>query len=387
MAASTASASRPPRAEYGSLRALASKASTSRVLNLGVIADRHGDDPAHAAQPMFESAALNRCIVLKHRLRSNEAHLVGGGRTSATKLLFPYNWDDLGMGGRSVLVGERNYREAIAAEMGRSAQVSARDTLALDLIDSLPSLDPFLLREQLAHHDIRVADFYFDISESDVARMRAFVGAQIGTLIQLALGRGAAGGDELAAETERMVDAILSPDGAARLGVLRTLFGMEESEFAEGIFCWKGVLYYKWCLVLCDAKLTVLLDQIRALRLAGQADYEARAHLPGLQKELMRAVVAERRAVAETLARYDHAYAALTGQGSSGAFRDFLRDAPRMFIDLGERLGTLTHLQTYWQYRFGNGSSVELGAQEAITLLREFIAGLTHAKPAEVTWA
>jgi len=54
------------------LTTLERSASTARVLNLLAIHKRDPDDPELLAKPFFENRVLNRCIILKHRLRPHE---------------------------------------------------------------------------------------------------------------------------------------------------------------------------------------------------------------------------------------------------------------------------------------------------------------------------
>lgn len=51
--------------------------------------------------------------------------------------------------------------------------------LVLQLLDAVPSLDPFLLREHLRNNQIDVADCYFAISEGDQERMHNFVSQEM----------------------------------------------------------------------------------------------------------------------------------------------------------------------------------------------------------------
>ena len=90
---------------YRSLRALERTASTSRVLNLAALAVKHAGNPDHAAQPFFAAPALNAAVVLKHRLRANEAEVIHTPHRTATKLIVPFERSDLGLGGRSLFVG------------------------------------------------------------------------------------------------------------------------------------------------------------------------------------------------------------------------------------------------------------------------------------------
>ena len=54
-----------------------------------------------------------------------------------------------------------------------------RDLGVMRLMNSVPSLDPFLLREHLRNNEIEVAPCYFTISAGDQERMHAFVSAEL----------------------------------------------------------------------------------------------------------------------------------------------------------------------------------------------------------------
>ncbi len=65
----------------------------------------------------------------------------------------------------------------------------ARDMEVIELIDTLPSLDPFLVRETLRRAGHNIAPCYFAISQGDLERMHAYVGEAITELVEMALGR------------------------------------------------------------------------------------------------------------------------------------------------------------------------------------------------------
>jgi hypothetical protein len=77
------------------LTSLATSASTSRVLNLHLIAKRYTKDPLHKKSPLFTDYLLNRSILVKHRLRRDEVYLVPSSGGIATKIIFPFDCDDL----------------------------------------------------------------------------------------------------------------------------------------------------------------------------------------------------------------------------------------------------------------------------------------------------
>ena len=54
------------------------------------------------------------------------------------------------------------------------------------------------------------------------------------------------------------------------------------------------------------------------------------------------------------------------------AFRDFLLQAPDMFTRLGEQLGAIQHISSFWRYRFPPGEPRTLSSTELMDLLQDF---------------
>lgn len=159
--------------------------STSRVLNLLAVWRRHGRTDEWRDKPLFQTPALNRGLIIKHRLRRDEVDLFHVYRQSATKVILPIDLDDLRLGGRFIFVGQRNFDRALREHFGVS--VDERDLETLRLIDQLPSLDPFLLREQIKRAGLDVARCYFELTEGDMKRMFSFVESQIAPLVAMSM--------------------------------------------------------------------------------------------------------------------------------------------------------------------------------------------------------
>ena len=163
-------------------------ASTSRVLNLLRIAQDQADNPEYSEKPLFVSPVINRSFLLKHRARSDETYLFSDPRSVATKIIIPFDQDDLRAGGRSLFVEQRGYVEALKLAGNYSSEALERDLTVLRLLNAVPSLDPFLLREHLRNNSIEVAPCYFAISAGDQERMHRFVTQEMSKLIDLAGG-------------------------------------------------------------------------------------------------------------------------------------------------------------------------------------------------------
>ena len=73
-------------------------ASTARVLNLLKIFLDHGQEPEWAERPLFRTPALNRSLIIKHRLRRDETDGFYLRRQVATKVVIPLDANELKTG-------------------------------------------------------------------------------------------------------------------------------------------------------------------------------------------------------------------------------------------------------------------------------------------------
>jgi hypothetical protein len=58
------------------------------------------------------------------------------------------------------------------------------------------------------------------------------------------------------------------------------------------------------------------------------------------------------------------------------AFRDFLLKSPEMFLSLGERTGMVSHIASFWRYRFPKGRGLRIELDELFDILQDFHHGL-----------
>jgi hypothetical protein len=348
-------------------------ASTARLLNLLKISLDHGEEPEWAARPLFRTPALNRSLIIKHRLRRDETDSFYLRRQVATKVVIPLDPNDLKAGGRYVFVGQRDFDRVMQEAFGIDA--GHPDIATLGLLDRLPSLDPFLLREQLKRGGVEPASCYFSISESDLQRMARFVEDEIRPLVTLSVGADL----EAVGSTRRLAGKILSNDPRDRMEALRETLRLEVDDYEEGVFCWKGFLYYKWLLASFSADVAAVAEAVRTVRPIGKVDGDARVWLDRSRAVLRERIFETCGEAGRTLAIYDAAYAGLTTEGRPVAFRDFLLDAPRLFARLGDQLGAIQHIVSFWRYRFSPGAS-RVDVEELIDIFTDFETGLTTRK-------
>lgn len=341
---------KPANAANGEIRNLANlgeTASTSRVLNLAQISMTSSREEGYVSQPFFRNSTLNRALLIKHTLRTNERDLFAKPRRTVTKVILPFDANDLRLGGRSIFVNQIGFDSFARSYFNVENPNASLDVQLLRHLDDIPSLDPFLVREHLARFDFRPASCYLQISPRDLEEMVTFTNEEIRRLVLAACGEGM----EVAAI--KLTSKILANNLDADLEPLRQTFRMSTDEFAEGMFSWRGFLYFKWRQTALQADIGRVVKGLAEYRPLGPADEGTRDYLRSaptrLSKQIITAILNTRR----TLDIYDGAYKALIEGSDPAPFRKFLLEGPSMFFGLGECMGVLGHIGSFWSYRMG----------------------------------
>ena len=135
---------------------------------------------------------------------------------------------------------------------------------------------------------------------------------------------------------------------------------------------------------VCEAAYTVVFtaDQMRARRLvAGELrsirpsnvqSIEAGLYIADAKKRIADSVRAAGQDVTASLKTYDTAYNQLVANSNPKAFREFLLSAPRMFLDLGEKIGAISHIASFWRFRFPRDQAIRIDAEELIAIFQDF---------------
>jgi hypothetical protein len=361
------------------LTTLERSASTARVLNLLAAHKRDPDDPEMLARPFFENRILNRTIILKHRLRPHEQfEFPSTALSTATKVLIPIDLSDLRAGARSFFVGQNNFEDLVDNAFGGDLKPGTRDRRVLDLLAELPSLDPFLLRERMRANDLNAARGYFAISDADIHRMTEFVRGEIQGLVEMT----APDKQATMAATVRLVDKLLSNAPDSGFAPLKETLGLTDQQYLEGVFGWRGFLYYKWvCRTLGESNGS-LLEEIQNVRGRGAMDPEAAVYVSQAKRRIGQRYKIAHQNVHRLLSVYDEAYKDLTIRRRPRLFKNFLLSAPTLFSQLGEQLGGIQHIASFWAYRVPKGKPAMIGWDELADIFTDFEDGLSMPQDA-----
>ena len=354
-----------------SLRSITARSSSARVLDLHSLAFEQADNEAHRLRPMFEHPVLNRTIVVKHHSRPGEFDYAPNGGAIVTKVIFPFDPDDLDLGGQFLLVDSADLPAQLVRQLDYSEIDPARDLTMLQLLSRLPTLDPFLLHEALSANKFDVAPCYFRLSPTDKAEMSDFVAHQVETLIGLCFGETTS-----SAKSKRLSELILNADDGPELDPLRQAMRMGEEQFSQAMFCWKAVLYYRW-------RSRGLWPDVKSTRFSiggvdtHRFDVDSRRQARDAIGELEGMMGDSERRVAEMFRIYDNVFEALKESRTPEPFRRFLIEGPRLFARLGERMGRLEQLVSYWQHQFPGGRTRHLSPDAIVDGLRNLTSALS----------
>ncbi|ESQ84822.1 hypothetical protein AEAC466_07125 [Asticcacaulis sp. AC466] len=325
---------------------LGETASTSRVLNLSQVYLASAREKEYQLRPFFRDSQMNKCIIIKHTLRANERDMFTRHRRTATKIILPFDPQDLKLGGRSILINQVGF-DVFCRNYFNTDDVNANgDVQVLRLLDQLPSLDPFLVREHLSRHGFRPGAVYLKISPFDLQRMIGFANEEIERLVRTAFSNALSGGAAI-----KLAGKILANELDKELWPLKSTLRMSDEEFSDGIFSWRGFLYFKWRHLELQDEMRRVLEGLATYQPVGPCDDGISDYLKETRPRLARRIVNAIASVGRTLSVYDHAYHALVEGENPAPFRRFLIDGPGLFFELGESIGILSHIGSFWSYR------------------------------------
>jgi hypothetical protein len=167
---------------------------------------------------------------------------------------------------------------------------------------------------------------------------------------------------------------------------LRITLGLEGEKFTQGVFSWKGFIYYKWQFSETFQKLTRIGTEMDSVKIKGRIDKSNRDEIDELKKSIRGRIRDSAKSCQSVLSLYDDAFGDLVEQGNTAVFRQFLLDAPVLLIELGHSMGIISHITSFWAYRFNKEKERHIEVQEFLDILREFENGLAPKRATMVTW-
>jgi hypothetical protein len=226
----------------------------------------------------------------------------------------------------------------------------------------------------LRTNDIYPDARYFEISDADQRRMFEYAAAEIRRLTNLAaVPANQASGDA----TARMVIALLSSEVGEKLEPLRTTLQLQPNDFREGVFSWRGFIYYKWNLMDFWPGLLKALQQLKTITPLRSMDTDQRTYITAAKQTIIAGAQKNTNDIKNIIKIYDNAYNTLIAERDPRKFREFLLGAPALFLEIGEKMGALSHITSFWKYRFPEGAPRIVDWEELMAIFHDFSKGFT----------
>lgn len=343
--------------------------STARILNLTRAYQNHIGQSAYKNRPMFQSLILNRCVIVKHSLRSGELSLFHNYRMRATKIILPVTPSNAAPIERSFFIGQIGYPNILEQLLGGTGGAGAQDVALLNLIDALPTLDPFIARERLLRAGFEPDSCYFDSTTSDTIGHFRFAFNEINDIIGMDFG---ARQDENRYWIFKLVQKILTTDNVLEIAPYRLGLDLDRKSFEDGVSCWRALIYYKWMLTQLAPQIPIVRNEIDSVVPVGVVTRDESSYVQIAKARLSNAMTAALRALKSSLRQYDDAYQELAQRGGPQALRQLLVSAQKLFSELSDLFAAVQHILSYWRYRFAVNTAYFITAEELMEILFDF---------------
>lgn len=300
---------------------------------------------------LFKTRDLNNVVLLKEVRPSRRTSRYEHADSIGTKLYFPYNGERIYDGGKSVFLDdpqlERILQDHVGLDPHNRSEEASRDLSVIRMLDQIPSLDPFLVKDKLQIEGVEADEVYFEISAREWRAIQAHVSQKLKPIIAFAYrdSEALAGG-----RTTALLKKLWNTRDIDALMPIVKAFGLP-GECASGIFtAWKGIMFYDYeynrCLPCWKENLEWMQHH------AAPTDFVDQRRRAELQ-ELMEAVRAQYKDAWQRLkgiiSAYHHSYDALfVRREDPGPFIDFMRHAVKTYWTIGAKMSAINHSVAVW---------------------------------------
>jgi hypothetical protein len=308
-----------------------------RVFNCNMITRRL--QAAHPeAETFFRNKPMNSLVLIKDTVPDDGQP--GYRPPVGTKLYFPFNEKDIYSGGRTIFVHDKNIEKALLNHFGDGAlrrDALMEDMKILRLLDRMPSLDPFLLKDVFLNEDIKINQAYFEVSEEVWKEIELFILQRFEPLVKAAF-PDAMSSDEKA---RQLIEKIWEARDLEALDPLIKALQLPKGQELEIFAAWKGINFYSFQSDKAKPMLAKLLTWLKDFQIPVAAVTAAERDTLKAMLEMTKNQIRVEWQTAESIIReYQESYDKLfKHKGGSGDFLAFLRKSNKAYWDLGNSLG------------------------------------------------
>ncbi len=226
------------------------EAGSSRVFNVGsrtalLKQSLAGDTGTAKTDFLFLTRELNNVILVKEPRPSRKISLYHFDHSIGTKLYFPYNGSRIYDGGKSVFIDDPEIRRILKHHAGLDVETNnedaERDLTLIGLLEELPSLDPFLVKDKLEIEGIGANEIYFEISASEWKAIQAHVSEKLKPIVAFAF---PGSKDQEKGRAQFLLKKLWNTKDIEALMPIMDAFNLPREEASKIFSAWKGIMYY-----------------------------------------------------------------------------------------------------------------------------------------------
>jgi hypothetical protein len=316
-----------------------------RVLNCNVLTRRIMTRTPGSAT-FFRNKPMNNLVLIKDTIESG----MSVARSSiGTKLYFPFNENDIYEGGRTIFFHDKDMERALIENFGEGA--FAKDALTEDMriltvLDRLPTLDPFLLKDVFRNEGIEINEAYFEVSKEVWDEIELFILQKFEPLVRAAF-------PDVMAQDEKarkLIETIWEGRDMEILQPLAAALRLPQGEELQTFAAWKGVNFYAFQYERTKPILIELMTWLRDMKIPLAAVSATERNEMKAMLEITKTQLANEWKLAESILReYQDAYDKMFKfKVSSSEFLAFLKRSNKAYWDLGNTLGKAGHSTYCW---------------------------------------
>lgn len=325
---------------------------------------------------MFRNSTLNTTVIFKYpnfdAAQDPSGDIIPGLEDMVEKtkqnpvrtaIYVPKDASDLRLGGFGLFTDDDKFNEQAERYIGLKVtdEVAEKDVEALAVLESCPSLDPFLVREAFELASITVDEAYVSISDNEARQVRERIQSKVRPIVAKALNISHQG--KIEKTSREFLETIWDP-AASSGSIFISAFGIDGKDAPKVFSSWKGVAFFDNEYNLRQTDFKKLMSWLKS-DLSIPIDY---AKLTGPEKQqldMFRKSVTEKIQnvslnIGAVLGKYQLSYDNFIQHDKPSEFRRFLIGAEQYYWTLGGCNGVLAQVVNTWRRYMSSASAGRL---------------------------
>jgi hypothetical protein len=308
---------------------------------------------------MFQTEGLNNAFIFKFprfgedkEEVSQDLDQIQASKKSLpieTGLFVPYDVKDPPRGGYAIYLRQPNYANMLRELMGidlDNTQQFANDIDILNMIDDLPSLDPFLLKESFGLAGFKISPRYFEINPKEEHEIRELIQDKILPIVGTALG--VRSRIDLINKSKGFLESIWDPT-LPEASLFVSAFGISTGDASSVFGAWKGITYYQYSFQRYRERLALVFSWMGS-ELSIPVDLQQNRAYAEQQRMYKHSVVTRMKDMVRELGQifreYESCYSEFLDRANPKPFREFLLNANKIYWMLGYCTTAIIHICT-----------------------------------------